>query len=161
MVKMIISGGQTGVDQGALDFAIERGIPHGGFCPAGRKCETGHPISMKYNLWETEVDGYTHRTRRNVLHATGTLIIRMGKPSGGTKLTGEICNAVGRPKETVDLKHPLKLRKFVDFMIDKKIVILNVAGPRESKHPGIQKATARALHKLWDAYEAELKRRSA
>jgi hypothetical protein len=33
----IVSGGQTGVDRGALDNSF----PYGGFCPAGRKAEDG------------------------------------------------------------------------------------------------------------------------
>ena len=37
----IISGGQTGVDRAALDFAIERGIPWGGWAPAGWRSEDG------------------------------------------------------------------------------------------------------------------------
>ena len=43
----IWSGGQTGVDQGALDAAIALGIPHGGWCPKGRRSEAG-PIPLKY-----------------------------------------------------------------------------------------------------------------
>ena len=35
-MKKIISGGQTGADRAALDAAIERGIPHGGWLPKGR-----------------------------------------------------------------------------------------------------------------------------
>jgi Circularly permutated YpsA SLOG family len=31
----IISGGQTGVDRAALDVAIERGVPWGGWYPKG------------------------------------------------------------------------------------------------------------------------------
>ncbi len=45
----IISGGQTGADRTALDLAIERGIPHGGWCPLGRTAEDG-PIDAKYRL---------------------------------------------------------------------------------------------------------------
>ena len=37
MIGRIISGGQTGADQGALDFAIKHGIRHGGWIPKGRK----------------------------------------------------------------------------------------------------------------------------
>ena len=48
---MIISGGQTGVDRAALDIAIELGMPHGGYCPKGRRAEDGI-ISSKYNLIE-------------------------------------------------------------------------------------------------------------
>jgi hypothetical protein len=30
-LQKIISGGQTGADRAALDFAIKNGIPHGGW----------------------------------------------------------------------------------------------------------------------------------
>jgi len=36
VIERIVSGGQTGADRAALDFAIEHGIPHGGWCPRGR-----------------------------------------------------------------------------------------------------------------------------
>ena len=32
----IISGGQSGVDRAALDAAVARGLPYGGWCPRGR-----------------------------------------------------------------------------------------------------------------------------
>jgi hypothetical protein len=37
--EKIISGGQTGVEQGALDAALELSFPCGGWCPKGRKSE--------------------------------------------------------------------------------------------------------------------------
>ena len=40
--EKIISGAQAGADRAALDFSIERGIPHGGWCPRGRKAEDGN-----------------------------------------------------------------------------------------------------------------------
>jgi len=36
MIQKIISGGQTGADQAALDVAIKLDIPHGGWIPKGR-----------------------------------------------------------------------------------------------------------------------------
>jgi hypothetical protein len=36
VLSKIISGGQTGADQAALDAAIELGVPHGGWTPKGR-----------------------------------------------------------------------------------------------------------------------------
>ncbi|MBW1714279.1 MAG: hypothetical protein JRJ77_00395 [Deltaproteobacteria bacterium] len=41
MISKIISGGQTGADQAALDIAIKFGIPHGGWIARGRKNENG------------------------------------------------------------------------------------------------------------------------
>jgi len=70
---VIISGGQTGADRGALDFAIARGLPHAGFCPKGRKAEGG-PIPARYRLTETGSADYPDRTRRNVEAADATTI---------------------------------------------------------------------------------------
>ncbi|HLZ07124.1 MAG TPA: putative molybdenum carrier protein, partial [Chloroflexota bacterium] len=56
-VEKVISGGQTGADRGGLEAAIELGIPHGGFCPKGRKSEDG-PIPEKYQLEETPSPSY-------------------------------------------------------------------------------------------------------
>jgi len=38
-----ISGGQTGADRDGLDWAIAAGIPHGGWCPKGRKATSSIP----------------------------------------------------------------------------------------------------------------------
>ena len=51
MIKRIISGGQTGADRAALDFAIKMDLPHGGWVPKGRMAEDG-PIPDRYNLKE-------------------------------------------------------------------------------------------------------------
>ena len=40
-IRKIISGGQAGADRAALDFALDHGIPHGGWCPRGRMAEDG------------------------------------------------------------------------------------------------------------------------
>jgi len=60
-IVKLISGAQTGADRAALDFAIERGIPHGGWCPHGRKAEDG-PIDPRYHLQETPSNDYLQRT---------------------------------------------------------------------------------------------------
>jgi len=48
----LISGAQTGADRAALDWAIFRDLPHGGWCPKGRKAEDG-TIPPQYQLTET------------------------------------------------------------------------------------------------------------
>jgi len=57
-VERVVSGGQTGADRVALDFAIEHGIPHGGWCPAGRLAEDA-PIDARYQLKETPTPAAT------------------------------------------------------------------------------------------------------
>ena len=82
----IISGGQTGVDQAALASAIELGIPHGGWCPLGRRSESG-TIPIQYQLDEMPTRHYAARTRQNVIDSDGTLIVYSDQVSGGTLLT--------------------------------------------------------------------------
>lgn len=48
-ILQIISGGQTGADRAGLDWAIANGIPHGGWCPKGRKALDG-PLHASYEL---------------------------------------------------------------------------------------------------------------
>ena len=71
----IISGGQTGVDQGALDFALDVCFECGGYCPKGRKSEMG-TIPFKYPVIENDSEKYIERTRKNILASDGTLIIK-------------------------------------------------------------------------------------
>src|SRR6516225_901027 len=93
----IISGGQTGVDRAALDFAIRHGLEHGGWCPKGRKAEDG-AIPRRYHLQETDSPEYAERTVKNILAADATLIIVREEPlTGGTALTFELAEKHGRP----------------------------------------------------------------
>ena len=61
----VVCGGQTGVDRGALDAALDLGIPCGGWCPQGRQAEDGI-IPARYPLTELSGAGYDRRTRKNV-----------------------------------------------------------------------------------------------
>lgn len=132
----IVSGGQTGVDRAALDAAIALGLPHGGWCPAGRRAEDG-PISRKYLLRETRSPKYGVRTRRNVRDSDGTLILHRGELSGGTELTRRIAIELNRPLLIIDLDAPPELELVRRWIEEQEIRVLNVAGPRESSSPGI------------------------
>src|SRR5207302_1740042 len=79
------SGGQTGADRAALDFAIEHGIPHGGSCPKGRLAEDGK-IDAIYQLEETSTQVYAERTEKNVCDSDGAVIFTMSAELGGGSL---------------------------------------------------------------------------
>ena len=139
MLEKIISGGQTGVDQAALDVAMELGIPCGGWCPRGRWSEDG-PIDERYPLVESSSADPAERTERNVRDSDGTLIIaRMTKTelTGGTALTHRIAEELGRPLLLADPRDPHAPRAVTAWLQDHAVAVLNVAGPRESRRPGI------------------------
>jgi predicted Rossmann-fold nucleotide-binding protein len=136
MIKKIISGGQTGVDRAMLDIAIELGIPCSGWCPKGRKAEDG-PIHPRYPLQETSSASYPVRTEKNVKESDGTLVLTEGPPSGGTARTIELAKKHKKPCLVIDLGQEESPESVAKWVRENGIRTLNVAGPRESKCPGI------------------------
>lgn len=139
-VIKIVSGGQTGADQGGLDAAIACGVAHSGWCPKGRRAENG-VIAARYQLRETKSSSYLVRTEANVIDADATVLFTLGKLSGGSLRTAEFAQQYSRPwvhfqlEQLDDAKVVTKLRC---FLIENKVEILNVAGGRESQNFGLQ-----------------------
>lgn len=146
----IISGGQTGADRAALDFAITNCYTHGGWAPRGREAEDG-PIPPKYQLTELPDGGYRQRTRRNVQDCDGTLIVNLGEIEGGTLATQKFAERSGKPLLIVPLDAGVTdaaVASVLAWLSEHAITTLNVAGPRESKRPGIYERTYRLLDAL-------------
>lgn len=137
-LQKIISGGQSGVDRGALDAALSHGFPCGGWCPPGRLAEDG-AIAAVYPLSEMETGGYKARTRQNVLASDGTVVIHFGELEGGTERTARQCALHFKPHLLIDAKNASVAQaaeRMLGFIEAHSIAILNVAGPRQSKAPG-------------------------
>ncbi len=141
LVDCIVSGGQTGVDRAALDAAMELGIPHRGWCPKGRKAEDGI-IPPRYLLQETNGTDYAERTKRNAEDSDATLILVPNQSGniqlrGGTLLTWSCCQQLARPVLMVRLGRPGPDNRLHEWVHEHQVKILNVAGPRASKSPGL------------------------
>lgn len=136
MIETLISGGQTGVDRAALDVARGLGIPHAGWCPRGRRAEDG-PIGPEYQLQETEQTAYSVRTEWNVRDSDATLILNLDRIEGGTGITIRHASEYGKPYLIVDLNDPQTAPEIREWIKNNQVKRLNVAGPRESKRPGI------------------------
>ena len=150
-LEKIISGGQTGADRAALDWAIAHGIPHGGWCPPGRLAEDG-VIPSRYLLNEMTHGSYRQRTRQNVADSDGTLILNMGELDGGTLETLRFAEKLAKPFliASLDADDLLAyLPRIETWLRSNGIRVLNVAGPRESRRPGIHAATWSFLRPLW------------
>ena len=134
MIRMVVSGGQTGVDRAALDAAREQGFAIGGWCPQGRRAEDGR-IPARYPLVETPLAVYRQRTLWNVRDSDGTLILYFGSLNGGTALTAEFAIYRGKPLMKLDL-HSLgrmedPFSSALAWIRHERIEVLNAAGPRE------------------------------
>lgn len=136
-LRKIVSGGQTGVDRGALDAALDAGFDCGGWCPQGRIAEDGE-IPARYRLEELTGKGYENRTRQNVIDSDGTAILYFAVLEGGTLLTREYCVSHDRAVVLVDAARaaPREAAALIGAFIERhRISVLNVAGPRASKQP--------------------------
>ncbi|MCZ7608022.1 MAG: putative molybdenum carrier protein [Planctomycetota bacterium] len=150
-VATIISGGQTGADRGALDAAIELGIPHGGTCPKGRTAEDG-TIPPKYQLKESNSKDSPERTETNVAKADGTLICTFGRLTGGSKLTAEFARRHNKPYLHLDLNAEATdyaVKCVRGWLAEHDVKVLNVAGGRESESAGLQGAVKDLLTRVF------------
>ncbi|MBU6181836.1 MAG: hypothetical protein KGR46_03370 [Verrucomicrobia bacterium] len=153
MIKKIVSGGQTGADRAGLDVAIRWGFPYGGWCPKGRRAEDG-PIGGQYVLAETPSSNYLQRTEWNVRDSDGTVVFTFAKVvSGGSARTVEFARSLKKP--VVHLSFAKSYSPEVElqrFVTGHGIKVLNVAGSRESKEPGLWKRTYECLEAafFWD-----------
>ena len=146
MIK-IISGGQTGADRAALDAAIERGMPHGGWLPKGRAAEDG-PLGQQYCLQELDSYRYRDRTRKNVMESDGTLIVSYGPLTGGSALTEALAVRYDRPCLHLNMEY-FSLDDAVcaveQWLERNAVTTLNVAGPRASSDERIYETVRKII----------------
>ncbi|NNM60469.1 MAG: molybdenum cofactor carrier [Legionellales bacterium] len=172
LVEKIVSGGQTGVDRAALDVAVALGINHGGWCPRRRLCETGL-IPSTYNLKETTTSTWDERTILNIRDSDATLVLLNKTPinvTDGTILTLQETKKTKKPLLIVDIKalniideddksikfHDIEsiIQYILDWLVQKDIKILNIAGPRESQAQGIYEEAKKFLYNCF-SYKAD------
>lgn len=129
MLENVISGGQKGVDVWGLEVAKECGLKTGGTAPKNFLTEDGCDLSLgvKFGLTESIEEGYPPRTEKNVKDSDGTVLFG-NTNSPGTKLTLKYIGQHSKPH----IKNPTS-EQLIQFILDNKIKILNVAGNRASK----------------------------
>ncbi len=144
------------MDRGALDVAHDLDLKSGGWCPRGRRAEDGL-IPERYALVDTPGRDYEQRTEWNVRDSDATLILNTGRPEGGTAFTLETALRLQRPVYVVDLLTARNIAAVLYWLEYYQVKTLNVAGPRESRVPGIK---AMAMEFMKDLVIAERKAQS-
>lgn len=139
--KKIISirtGGQSGVDRAAMDFARDNDIPLVGWCPKGGWAED-YPdppgLLRDYpEFIETPSAETAERTKWNLRDCDASLTIRPleSEPSEGTDLGLEEARRLGKPMFTA--KEPDDAPEIVRWLRSlPDEIVLGVGGPRASE----------------------------
>ena len=149
LIKKIVSGGQTGADRAGLDWAISHDIPHGGWCPKGRRSEDGL-IPPLYRLEETPNSNYLQRTEWNVRDSDGTAIFTMSSKLGGGSLkTAAFARKHKKPFIHLHPNRPSVSGELLRFVTEQRICVLNVAGTRSSKQPEVAEVVRKSLEEAF------------
>ncbi len=157
MVSKLISGGQSGVDRAALDFAVERNIAYGGWCPHGGWAEdfpAPPGLLAKYpRLSQTPSADTRQRTEWNVRDAEASLIIATApgaSVSKGVEFTIACAEVLGKPHLLIDLTNLEQSALEVNWLqAMAPLATLNVAGSRQSESPGIYTKALQFLACIW------------
>lgn len=154
MIKMVISGGQTGADQAGWRAAQAAGIETGGYMPRGFRTEDG-PIPMFADLYgaaEHASLDYPPRTRANAAWADATLWFGKRR-SPGYWCTRKACEEAGRPFLEV-CSATMSHADVAAELTARGCEIINIAGNSESKSPGIGAAVERFLREVFRIAQA-------
>ena len=145
---MIRSGGQSGADRAGLDAAIRCNIPYCGWVPKGGRCEDlpdGELLRRYPLLRECGSSDYRVRTRLNIRdsHATPLFTGDGLVSSPGSRLTVNACRELGRPCLVLRMDDLGTLWAALEHLPGCERLgayepyVLNIAGSRESRCPGI------------------------
>lgn len=153
-IARIVSGGQTGADRGGLEAAICCNVPHGGWCPKGRRAEDGI-IPVKYKQKEMTYRGYVRRTEANVVDSDATVIFTCGELTVGSNKTAEFARKHNKPLLLINLAECSReeaastivewLQGKIGDPVPPNSCVLNVAGSRESLAPGNQESVKKIM----------------
>lgn len=157
MLKLVISGGQTGADRAGLWAAKACGIATGGWMPRGFLAHDGRrpDFAHLFGLQEHTSKHYPPRTRLNVEQANATVRIARDWTSFGEISTLKYIQRFNKPWFDVDWRQPdLAVEPLVEFLKEHRVTILNVAGNSESTAPGIEVFATQFLIRVFQACNA-------
>lgn len=154
---MIISGGQSGADFGALLGAADCGIPTGGVAPKGWRTEIGPKpeLGSVFGLTESESENYNVRTRENIVICDIVVLVAHDFDSPGSYTTAELARKYGKPLFPVvfprlpSLEWPYLIADLVAWLDFHRAGIINFAGNRESRARGIEQWTEKLVIELF------------
>jgi hypothetical protein len=155
VIDLVISGGQTGADYAGLRAAAALRIPTGGWAPKGFMTEDGPRLILgrRYGLKEHPSPKYPPRTAANIRDSALTLILA-DKLDRGSGLTRDLCFRMKkpvfhfRPEEFGNIQ---SVKEIIEWIERRNHTVINIAGNRESRSPGMEKSAFKFLIRVFAA----------
>ena len=149
MKFIVVSGGQTGADQGGLLGAQDIGVETGGWVPYKFLTENGSDYTLQRFGLKDSYKGYAERTRMNVRDSNITLWFGNVGSAGGCA-TKRACIRECKPFDVVTHMTVDEIAEVVKNYIrivyhEKDKFVINIAGNRESNNVGLQESTRRTV----------------
>jgi hypothetical protein len=136
----IKSGGQTGVERAALDYALCNGLLYSGWCPHGRRADDGI-IPRRYVLQEAFSEDLIARVAQNIIESDGVLIIIYNEMDEPTQLAYDLALDYQKPVFVWAIYKNHNHRLVANWIEKEKISVLNITGPSEKNAAGIHEET--------------------
>ena len=147
-LQKIVSGGQTGADQAGLRAARASSNETGGWAPLGWKTEDGPaPWLSEFGLKECPKNGYPARTESNARDSDGMLWFG-STDSPGYRTTIAACTKHKKPYLIIEaeITKPSDVLRWVNTH---RVHVLNIAGNREPKTPGLGSRVERFMARVF------------
>ncbi len=147
LIRKILSGGQSGVEAGAMDLALKMGLECGGWMPRGYRF-TGEPPPVDYRLKETASSDFKEAVECNARDSNGTLLLTRGKKSARTKYAIQM--ALKHQKQLLHLdlaEYPIfEAGSMISTWISMQFIkVVYVTGSSQDEDEDIYRMTQKAL----------------
>jgi Circularly permutated YpsA SLOG family len=162
LIAKVVSGGETGADRAAVDFAISHDLAYGGWVPRDGWAEDLRDppglLALYDHFVPTQSADPGVRTTLNVRDSTATVVFSPPiAASPGVTQTLQMANVLKRPIIVIDPSSIDADASLHDFFerLDREAT-LNVAGPRESEVPSLYRAVTDLLNRNLSFFVASL-----
>jgi hypothetical protein len=153
LIAKVVSGGETGADRAAVDFAISHDLAYGGWVPRDGWAEDLRDppglLALYDHFVPTQSADPGVRTTLNVRDSTATVVFSPPIASSpGVTQTLQMAGVLKRPIIVIDpssQEADVSLKDFLERLDHE--ATLNVAGPRESEVPSLYRAVTNLLNR--------------
>lgn len=146
MITTILSGGEAGVEQAALDAAMRLSLQYGGWTSHVHPDDEARV--MKYNLMVSANQNYAGAVKQNIEEADGILIIAKGKLIGAQELVERLVRSFYKPYLRLDMgimSLPYACRMLKQWCMSNWVKVLYVTGASAAEDQEIYEQTVMVL----------------